>query len=42
MIECLPGCSGPDNPPRYPPRTFGDDYAWFVKMNDRHQEDEAA
>jgi hypothetical protein len=24
------------------PLTSGDDYARFVKMNDRHQEDEAA
>jgi isopenicillin N synthase-like dioxygenase len=42
MIECLPGCSGPDNPPRYPPRTYAEYYAWFVKMNYRHQEDQAA
>jgi isopenicillin N synthase-like dioxygenase len=42
VIECLPGCSGPDNPPRYPSKTFGDHYAWFVKMNYRHQEDQAA
>jgi isopenicillin N synthase-like dioxygenase len=42
MIECLPGCSGPDNPPLYPPRTFREYYAWFVKMNYRHQQDEAA
>jgi isopenicillin N synthase-like dioxygenase len=42
MIECLPGCSSPDNPPQYPPRRFADYYAWFVKMNYRHQEDLAA
>jgi isopenicillin N synthase-like dioxygenase len=42
MIECLPGCSTPDNPPRFPARTFGEYYAWFVKMNYRHQEDQAA
>jgi isopenicillin N synthase-like dioxygenase len=42
MIECLPGCSAPDNPPRYPPRSFGEYYAWFVRMNYRHQEDQAA
>jgi isopenicillin N synthase-like dioxygenase len=42
MIECLPGCSSADNPPRYPPRTFAEYYAWFVKMNYRHQEDQAA
>ncbi len=42
MIECLPGCSGPDNPAHYPPRSFADYYAWFVKMNYRHQHDDAA
>jgi len=42
MIECLPGCSSADNPPHYPARTFGEYYAWFVKMNYRHQEDQAA
>lgn len=41
MIECLPGCSGPGNPPRYPPRTFAEYYAWFVKMNYRHQSNDA-
>jgi isopenicillin N synthase-like dioxygenase len=25
MVECLPGCGGPGNPPRYPP-VRGDDY----------------
>jgi len=42
LIECLPGCSSPDNPPRYPPHSFADYYAWFVKMNYRHQQDAAA
>jgi isopenicillin N synthase-like dioxygenase len=23
LVECLPGCTGPDNPPRYPPITAG-------------------
>jgi isopenicillin N synthase-like dioxygenase len=23
-IECLPGCAGPDNPPRFPPMRYGD------------------
>jgi isopenicillin N synthase-like dioxygenase len=23
VIECLPGCCGPDNPPRYEPVTSG-------------------
>jgi hypothetical protein len=42
VIECLPGCSSADNPPRYPARTFAEYYAWFVKMNYRHQDDQAA
>jgi isopenicillin N synthase-like dioxygenase len=24
VIECLPACTGPDNPPRYPPVRYGD------------------
>jgi isopenicillin N synthase-like dioxygenase len=24
VVECLPGCCGPDNPPRYPPITAGE------------------
>lgn len=42
MIECLPSCQGPDNPPKHPPQTFEEYYAWFIKMNYRHQRDEAA
>ncbi len=42
MIECLPGCSSAENPPRFPPRRFAEYYAWFVKMNYRHQQHEPA
>ena len=24
VIECLPSCTGPDDPPRYPPAVYGD------------------
>jgi isopenicillin N synthase-like dioxygenase len=24
LIECLPGCCGPDHPPKYPPIRAGD------------------
>lgn len=24
VIECIPGCQGPDNPPKYPPITSGE------------------
>ena len=40
MIECLPSCQGPDNPPRFPARTFGEYYAWFIKMNYQHQSED--
>ena len=33
LIECLASCQGPDNPPRYPPQTYGDFYAWFIHKN---------
>jgi isopenicillin N synthase-like dioxygenase len=31
MIECLPGCRGPDNPPKYPPIRAGD----FIREKSR-------
>ena len=37
MIECLPSCQGPGNPPRFPAQTFGDYYAWWVRTNYPHQ-----
>ena len=41
MIECLPTCQGVDNPPKYPPQTYGDFYAWFISKNYAHQQDAA-
>jgi isopenicillin N synthase-like dioxygenase len=41
MIECLPTCCGPDNPPRYKPQTYGAFYAWFISRNYAHQQDAA-
>src|SRR6266849_2872851 len=41
MIECLPTCRGPDNPPKYPPQTYGEFYAWFIAKNYAHQQDAA-
>ena len=32
---------GPGNPPRYPPQTYGDFYAWFIARNYAHQQDAA-
>jgi isopenicillin N synthase-like dioxygenase len=41
MIECLPTCHGPENPPKYPPQTYGDFYAWFIHKNYAHQQNAA-
>ncbi|MBI3516506.1 MAG: isopenicillin N synthase family oxygenase [Proteobacteria bacterium] len=38
LIECLPSCQGPGNPPRFPAQTFGDYYAWWVRTNYPHQQ----
>lgn len=31
MVECLPTCQTPDNPPKHPPVRYGDFYEWFVR-----------
>jgi isopenicillin N synthase-like dioxygenase len=41
LIECLPSCQGPGNPPRYPAQTFADYYAWWVRTNYPHQQTDA-
>ncbi len=33
VIECLPTCQSPDNPPRFPPITYGDYLAWWYDAN---------
>ena len=33
MIECLPSCQGPGDPPRYAPITYGEYVAWFTGQN---------
>lgn len=42
LIECLPSCRDAHNPPRYPSQTFGEYYAWFIRMNYPHQADAVA
>lgn len=32
-MQCLPTCTGPDNPPRYDPITYVEYMTWFRKMN---------
>ncbi len=39
VIECLPTCTTPDNPPKEPPITTGDYYDWFMQQNLLHAQD---
>ena len=43
-IECLPSCTGPDNPPRYDPITYADWLLYWYDANYNHkaQKDAAA
>jgi isopenicillin N synthase-like dioxygenase len=41
VIECLPSCVGPDNPPRYPPAVYRDLVRAFYSANYFHQKDYA-
>ena len=36
-IECLPSCTGPDDPPRYPPAIYGDLVLEFYNANYFHR-----
>jgi isopenicillin N synthase-like dioxygenase len=38
-IECLPTCTGPDDPPRYAPARYGDLVRAFYSANYFHQKD---
>jgi hypothetical protein len=33
VIECLPTCHGPDNPPRFPPITYEAYLTWWYDAN---------
>jgi isopenicillin N synthase-like dioxygenase len=37
VIECLPSCVGPDDPPRYPPAVYGDLVLEFYNANYFHR-----
>ena len=39
VMNCLPGCSGPGNPPRYGPTTYAEYMAWFAGQNYAHVRD---
>jgi isopenicillin N synthase-like dioxygenase len=36
VMECLPSCTGPDNPPKYPPTTYYDYMVWYQSVNYDH------
>lgn len=42
VIECLPTCRGPGNPPREPPISSGDYLEWFMSKNFKHAAEPAA
>ena len=37
VIECLPSCTGPDDPPHYPPAVYGNLVVDFYRANYFHQ-----
>ena len=39
VCECLPGCSGPDNPPKYGPESYWDFYNWYMTKSYPHYEE---
>jgi isopenicillin N synthase-like dioxygenase len=42
VIECLPSCTDPSDPPRYPPAVYRDLVLDFSNANDFHREGYAA
>ena len=36
MAECLPTCTGPGNPPKYPRETYWDYYHWRMSKTYTH------
>ena len=40
LIECLPTCTGPDNPPKFEPITAQDYSVWFSSRNYKHMQTE--
>jgi isopenicillin N synthase-like dioxygenase len=38
VMDCLPTCQGPDNPPRYEPTTYSDYMRWFARQYDHVRE----
>jgi len=41
VMDCLPTCQGPDNPPRYEPTTYSDYMRWFARQYDHVRDQDA-
>jgi len=39
VCECLPSCTGPDNPPKYPTESYWDFYNWYMTHTYPHFEE---
>jgi isopenicillin N synthase-like dioxygenase len=35
-IECLPTCTGPENPPKYPRESYWDFFQWYMQNTYTH------
>jgi isopenicillin N synthase-like dioxygenase len=35
-VECLPTCTGPDNPPKYPKQSYWDFFQWYMSRSYAH------
>jgi isopenicillin N synthase-like dioxygenase len=42
VMECLPSCTGPGNPSKYPPTTYLEYMSWYQRQNYDHARTEAA
>jgi isopenicillin N synthase-like dioxygenase len=41
VMDCLPTCQGPENPPRYEPTTYSDYMRWFARQYDHVRDQDA-
>ncbi|MBT3916717.1 MAG: isopenicillin N synthase family oxygenase [Rhodospirillaceae bacterium] len=39
VVECLPTCHGPDNPPKYPKESYWDFFKWYMANTYPHYDD---
>jgi isopenicillin N synthase-like dioxygenase len=39
VVECVPTCMSPDNPPKYPPESYGQFFKWYMSNSYPHYDD---